>query len=306
MPTLTKNQLPPFLLDLVSAVPQHGSGVHGWLYKCSRQLHAHRDPEDIIALLTAAADGCGRSVPDREIRAAVMDAQATAWRPNGESPIATRPAPKWPAVNAEARKAAIEASSMNLADLWEISPHRCDTDVDAEWYIDELFPDNPLLCCGLDNAHFSTAPRESFRGKLARLALLVPSPMLALTGKRKCDGKESAHTLENTGPRRYLITEFDSGTSDEQSGIIWHLRQFAPLTMVLSSGGKSLHAWWSCAGIADNLCGRFMRYAVSLGADPATWTRSQFVRMPGGWRADKKRRQDVYFFNPESGKGGDQ
>ncbi len=39
-----------------------------------------------------------------------------------------------------------------------------------------------------------------------------------------------------------------------------------------------------------------MRYAVSLGADPATWTRSQFVRLPGGVR-DNGKRQPVLFFN---------
>ena len=37
---------------------------------------------------------------------------------------------------------------------------------------------------------------------------------------------------------------------------------------------------------------RFMNYAVSLGADPATWTRSQFVRMPDGAR-DHGKRQTV-------------
>ncbi len=41
-----------------------------------------------------------------------------------------------------------------------------------------------------------------------------------------------------------------------------------------------------------------MRYAASLGADRATWTRSQFVRMPDGLRANGKR-QTLYFFNPE-------
>jgi hypothetical protein len=41
-----------------------------------------------------------------------------------------------------------------------------------------------------------------------------------------------------------------------------------------------------------------MRYAVSLGADAATWTRSQFVRMPDGLR-ENGNRQVVYFFNPE-------
>ena len=126
--------------------------------------------------------------------------------------------------------------------------------------------------------------------------------MSALTGRRKSDGEESAHTLENTGPRQYLITEFDSGTPDEQTAIIWHLRGFAPLTMIVSSGGKSLHAWWRCEGEDESRVRRFMRYAVSLGADPATWTRSQFVRLPQGWRADKERRQAVYYFNPQNGK----
>lgn len=42
----------------------------------------------------------------------------------------------------------------------------------------------------------------------------------------------------------------------------------------------------------------FMRYAISIGADPATWTRSQFVRMPDGTR-DNGKLQRVHFFNPE-------
>ncbi len=42
-----------------------------------------------------------------------------------------------------------------------------------------------------------------------------------------------------------------------------------------------------------------MRYAVALGADRATWTRSQFVRMPGGTR-DNGKPQTIYFFNPKA------
>lgn len=146
-------------------------------------------------------------------------------------------------------------------------------------------------------ATFRTAPREDFRGELHRAALIVPSPMSALTGKRKSDGTPSAHTLENTGPRRYLVTEFDSGTDDEQAALIWHLRQFAPLVLVTSSGGKSLHAWWTCKGISEDTALRFFRYAVTLGADPATWLRSQFVRLPQGYRADKGTLQEALFFD---------
>jgi hypothetical protein len=46
----------------------------------------------------------------------------------------------------------------------------------------------------------------------------------------------------------------------------------------------------------DEKVARFFRYAVSLGADPATWTRSQFVRVPDGTR-DNGRRQTVFFLN---------
>jgi hypothetical protein len=42
--------------------------------------------------------------------------------------------------------------------------------------------------------------------------------------------------------------------------------------------------------------GKFFRYAVSLGADRATWTRCQFVRMPDGAR-DNGSRQTVFYLN---------
>jgi hypothetical protein len=154
-------------------------------------------------------------------------------------------------------------------------------------------------------AKFHTAPREDFRGLLHRLSLIVPSPMSAATGARKSDGKQSPHTLENTGPRRFLVVEFDHGTADEQAALHWHLREFAPLVLVVSSGGKSQHGWFNCQGIAEDVTRRFMRYAVTLGADPATWTRSQFVRLPQGWRADKQAPQDVAFFDPAKLERGD-
>ena len=40
-----------------------------------------------------------------------------------------------------------------------------------------------------------------------------------------------------------------------------------------------------------------MNYAVSLGADRATWPNPEFVRMPDGTQKNGKR-QTVYWFNP--------
>lgn len=293
-----QGELPQFLRDLLASPPRHGEGVHQWLFKVARQLHAHRDEQTICDLLAAASDGCGRHVPASEIREAVEAARSCAWQPSGAVRV-DKPKPKWPARD-DFKIARILSRPFTLADLWDASPIACTQDsTDAEFLVDSLFPGNPLLCVGYSNAVFATRPREDFRGTLGEQSLIVPSPMSKPAGIRKSDGQLSAHTLDNTGPRHYLVTEFDSGTPDEQATVIWHLREFAPLVMVLSSGGKSLHAWWNCRGTDDRTTGRFMRYAVSLGADPATWTRSQFVRLPQGWRHDKQRRQEVHYFNHE-------
>jgi hypothetical protein len=291
---------------LISSPPQHGSGVHQWLFKVARNLHAHLPAEEIVSLLAVASEGCGRAVPEREIRDAVESAQGAAWKPSGTSrAVIAPPVPKWPAVDAVARANAIAAAAWNLADLWHASPVPCTADsTDAEFFADQLFPGNPLLCVGRTSSDFRTASRDSFRGELGGMSLIVPSPMSALTGKRKSDGKESPHTLANTGERRFLVIEFDHGTADEQAALHWHLREFAPLVLVVSSGGKSQHGWFNCQGIPEDITRRFFRYAVSIGADPATWTRSQFVRLPQGWRADKQARQDVAFFDPSKLKGG--
>jgi len=85
---------------------------------------------------------------------------------------------------------------------------------------------------------------------------------------------------------------------DEQSAVLLHLAERAPLALAVHSGSKSVHVWFYSAGQSEERLRTFMRYAVSLGADQATWTRSQFVRMPGGTRQGGEP-QTVYFFNPE-------
>jgi hypothetical protein len=153
------------------------------------------------------------------------------------------------------------------------------------------------LCCGKSKREFDTRPREDWRGQLAELALIVPSPMSAVEGVTK-EGKPSRHTLSNTGPRRFLIVEFDTGTADDHAALLLHLAGYAPMVCALHSGGKSLHGWFFVHGQPDAKVLKFFRFAVSLGADSATWTRCQFVRMPDGSR-DNGQRQAVYFLHPQ-------
>jgi hypothetical protein len=119
--------------------------------------------------------------------------------------------------------------------------------------------------------------------------------MTARTGLTK-EGKASAHALSSTGARRFLIVEFDEGTTDQHAAVLIHLARYAPLVCALHSGNKSLHGWFFVQGQPEAKVLKFFRFAVSLGADPPLWTRSQFVRMPDGTRANGQR-QTVFFLN---------
>ena len=289
-----EKRLPQFVRDILSAPPRRGEGLNLWFFRVARVLHPFRNSDEIMALLEAATDGT--QVKDGEIERAVGNSAAVAWQPG--KPVAPASArPRWPKVNQKQREAVIAAHG-GLVDLWELSPIRFDcTEPLTEEIIDALFPGNPLLCCGASSNRFSTRPREQWRGSMASLQLIVPSPMSARTGKTK-DGRTSEHTLDNTGPRRFLVIEQDAGTADEQAGILLHLAKKAPLALAVFSGKKSIHGWFYCKGQPEERLNSFMHYAVSLGADPATWTRSLFIRMPDGTR-DTGARQTIFYFNPE-------
>jgi hypothetical protein len=292
------DRFPPFLQELLTACPHTGEGVHDWLFRVARQLHAHLPAIEIVNLLERMSANSGRYVPRSEIIDAVQNSLGCAWQPGSQQSQLIHAAPKWPSVNQEQREAVI-ASAFGLVDLWEFSNPRIDDDkAHTEQIIDRLFRGNVLLCCGRSNTDFDNKPRASWRGELSTLQFIVPSPMSAISGRTKA-GRESKHTLDNTGPRRFLVIEFDQGDLDEHAALLRHLAGYAPLVCAVHSGGKSLHGWFFVHGQPDKKVLRFFRYAVSLGADPKMWTPSQFCRLPDGLR-DNGKRQTVFFLNFKS------
>ncbi|MDA7680627.1 hypothetical protein N8633_02450, partial [bacterium] len=126
---------------------------------------------------------------------------------------------------------------------------------------------------------------------------LVPSPMAAEFGLT-LEGRTSMRCLDNVGARRFLVIEFDSSPLDTQAGAIKFLSEYLPLVMVIHSGGKSFHSWFSGDTDSEQLL-KFMRLAISLGADPATWSKCQLVRLPFG-RRDNGNLQEVIYFDPST------
>jgi hypothetical protein len=288
--------------QLLRPCPASGEGVHTWIfYAACRLITAGLSVEEaereIEALMTRLPD------PPSEI----MDALRSA---RGDR---SRSTPRWTQVNPVAI-AEIVKNGPTLLELVSRSPEPIQfvPQSRTELIIDTFFPGNPWLCVGEASNRFYTARREEWRGRLDKQSLIVPSPMCAQKGCTK-EGKLSCHSADNTGPRRFLITEFDSGALDQQAGLLWHLARFAPLALVVFSGSRSLHGWFFCQDQPENKLTRFFDYAHSLGACQGMWQPSQFARMPDGTRHDGKTsdalkiagiqnvpsgRQTVLYFNP--------
>jgi hypothetical protein len=157
---------------------------------------------------------------------------------------------------------------------------------------------NHLICVGKEIT--SAEGIKCFKGlKLDGYQFIVPTPALNRSGLTK-EGKSSARALDNIAARWYLVVEFDGNeTLDEQASVHAHLngREDIALVMLVYSGNKSLHGWYDVYGKDESNVRSFFDEACRLGADPKTWTRNQFVRLPGGTNTTKNRKQDLIYFN---------
>jgi len=318
--SLTVRSLTSRLLD---SAPEQGSGLHFWLIKGARECQMSGvNPDrafDFIAE-TVVARG-GRVIP-RSIRQAIEKAYS---QPFTGGTYESKPA--WPEPDLER----IEDITMEriwcvpsvLEELQGKSPEKLNKSTSE--IIRRLFPADALICAGMEAHSTTTFELSRIAENLHKFQFVVPSPMLAKTGLTQ-DNRESGRCLGNVGPRRFLITEFDFrrlndkgertkyadlidlweahgiSVQDACAAIILRLAQYGPLVMVVFSGNKSLHSWWHCAGEPEydgSRLDKFMRYAAMLGADTATYTRSQFVRMPGATRPDG-RKQTVHYLSTKS------
>lgn len=269
---------------ILKPCPTAGAGVHKWIYHVvCRMVDAQIGDADILRYCER---NCSRVLQPREVENALISRRGMLQRGTVKST-------NWPRPNAAEVKRLVKENPKTVKGLYETSPMPLDK-YDAESIVDYLFPENPLLCCGVSSKTFATRPREEWRGKLDKLQLIVPSPMNALYGKTQA-GRESMHTLENTGPRKYLVTEFDEGAFDDHASLLWQLNSLiTPLICAVMSGNKSLHGWFLVENWSETRLTNFLQRAACLGADTATFTKSQFVRIPDGTRASGVKQTTVY------------
>jgi hypothetical protein len=280
--------------------------------------------DETVALALLMAHYNPRCLPtwtEAELRHKVCDALAKPGAKGrgyllnqGEALPAVAPAapqkPKWPVsdlalIESIVREGPTAAELTLYSDAKTPWPTNDNAEYECAPIVQALFADtdnpDPLLCIGKSSREFTTR-RLSYwltSGRLSECSLIVPARMTKRTGMTTV-GKPSDHTLENTGPRRFVVVEFDTGSTDEHAARLWHLDRYSPLALVVHSGGKSLHGWFPIAGCHPADVQYFMRYAASIGADAALFRNpSQFVRLPAGTR-EGGCRQSVLYYAPET------
>lgn len=254
--------------------PEGGTGVHNWLfYAACRMVEAEVPNEQAVPAIRKLMTR--EPTPHTEIEDALRSAKNEDREPQS----------KWPMRNQRL------VNLVLAKDEWKPEP----TSLEAPQALRLLYPGDPLLCIGQDNSHFTTRLLSEHRFT-DRMGLIVPNPMTGKQGKTK-QGHMSAHALSITGPRHYLIVEFDWGLIQGQLKLLCHLSEFARLVMVVHSGSKSAHGWFDVRRQDEEKTHKFFEYAVEAGADPRLWLRSQFCRMPGGFRSDKNKRQAILYID---------
>lgn len=302
----SNQSIPPHILAIIGTVPHAGGGVHRWLFVSSLKLHGRFPPDEIFVILRAAVTDCGRHVPDSEIHSAVKNSARGVVGQNLSSKVTSHShSATWPKSDHAAVRRIVSSIDRPLERLANGANWIGLPPIQAEFVpalVAALFPGNPLICAGTSVESMVCRHLSEWGTGLSSTELIVPSAMTARKGANK-QGRESSRCLANTGARRFLVIEFDELTLEEQAAIHIHLAARYPLALVVHSAGRSLHGWFYVAGRPEDELRGFMSYAVSLGADPHTWTRCQAVRTPGGLRRDdcQVRVQKVVFFIPNYG-----
>jgi hypothetical protein len=103
---------------------------------------------------------------------------------------------------------------------------------------------------------------------------------------------------------RFAVAEFDGMSREDQLRFWWAVN--LPVSALIDSGGKSLHAWIRIDGVdtadqwADLVEGRlFGTYLIPLGCDAACRNEGRLSRLPGHFRTEKGHWQRILYLAPE-------
>jgi hypothetical protein len=227
--------------------------------------------------------------------------------------VSGKPLPKWTptpqdiarrekhereeALKARARKALPKILTdfrLEEADLWEESPVRLDGDIRDEWRLQlQLFAPHDVVWIG--DVYDSGKPENAANFRFVSDWRGLPTCPGNFTCGSTFHPWIISRSNETVAERKFLIIESDTLKRGEMLSVIAWCRQFMRLRAVVSTGGRSLHAWFNfpeAAKLAD------LRVILpELGCDPALFKPAQPCRLAGAYRREKSTYQTLLFLD---------
>jgi hypothetical protein len=235
---------------------------------------------------------------------------------------------RWPERNDDLVREAVEECPAILADLWEASPIRPDekrhpVDILADLHGaqgEELLCLAPKSTCGFETRTFSEWAKiirkqtSDWNGTRIRdWEMVVPNLMRSPTGTTLEGKGDRPRTKANAcapDSMKFAVVEVDIREDDPLcrslsrhpleigASVVMGQLDLKKVRMVVMSGGKSLHAWVDVAGMNAASVTGFFRSLCPLAVDWRGSLPEQQFRLPNGYRADRRARQSVIYWNP--------
>jgi hypothetical protein len=249
-----------------------------------------------------------RKIADTEIWAAVNKAF------NSNTPcLSTGAATPRPAVDGTKLLNGVvkRGAAFHEAELWERSPVRIDWPPESggievlRWLYS---PDDRLFIGARHDAGAGCVLPVSewvarFERGISIPEHIVPNPLSGKSGPTK-EGKPSYRADSCVVQFRLATVEFDAMPREKQ--IQFWAGVKLPVVALIDSGGKSIHGWIRIdAANADEWTrrveGELFDILRVVGVDGTSKNEARLSRMPGHFRAEKKRWQRVLYLNPDGG-----
>lgn len=323
MHTLQDSKIERYEQGLRNLPAPGGGGCHVALLGVANYgAMAGLDAATIEADIRNAIPHGGRRVTDREIRDAVHKAlsecRARPYRVrHGSHRRARRPVKPLPPFDGQRYLKSLLArgDGAGEADLWELSPYRITWEPglrDAITVLETLYKSQEWLCIGeVDEKRVLQMQVHLQQIRSGNVGPhIIPNPM---DGQQHATvGGDPSYRCDNAvADHRFAVVEFDDMSKSDQFAFWYSVitGRLLPVTTLIDSGGKSIHAWlrvnlsdkaaWDQyirRGLYDKDIGRMS----ILGADRSCRNPSRFSRLPGHYREDKRAWQRLLYLNPEA------
>ncbi len=280
--------------------PLHGihNSLFGFACRCAEEEYSEEETRQFI-LEGIRTHVMRRDVEEYEVRSQIRNAFN---KINGTSYIEEEPRYTSARYNYRDALAVFEARRATVQDLRGLSssaaPH------DPKGALEALFSREDWVNLGFSKKKTVTLKLEEWlqHPQFNRLEFLVPNPMTGRHGTTRNGLTRRPRTRANTGARRWVIIDLDEPDKEWQPSLILELAEYCGElpALVVSTGGKGLHAWWSITGSSEEAIHDFEDEAIRLGTDRVFIgenSRMQMCRLPQATRKENGNLQEIILWN---------